>query len=71
MLVPYGADEPVALGDDAVLLVTGGPAPPSAGRQRPARYAVYRIALGGFNLSRVTREQARYDDFTRRLPPDR
>jgi len=64
--LPWGADEPVALPDDTILFVTG-PVPPAKGMEGPPRFAVYRIAAGGFNLSRVTRERARYDDFTRRL----
>ena len=64
--LPWGADEPVALPDGTILFVTG-PVPPAKGMEGPPRFVVYRIAAGGFNLSRVTREHARYDDFTRRL----
>jgi hypothetical protein len=64
-ILPYGAGEPVPLGGDALLLTTGPFPPAQAGG--PSRYAVYRVALGGFNLSRVTREQAGYADYARGL----
>ncbi len=67
--LPYGADEPVLLQDGSLLFVTGGTERPASGKDRPVHAAVYRITLGGFNLVRVTRDQARYSDFTRRLPP--
>ena len=66
LTLPFGAAEPVVLDDRTILFVTG----PIADRNRsagPVRFAVYRIALGGFNLTRVTRSQAPYADFTRHL----
>jgi len=66
LTLPYGASEPVVLDERTILLVAG----PVGGKERRSgggRFAVYRIALGGFNLSRVTRDQAPYSDFTRRL----
>ena len=66
LTLPFGAAEPVVLDDRTILFVTG----PIADRNRsagPVRFAVYRIALGGFNLARVTRSQAPYADFTRHL----
>ena len=33
----------------------------------PTRFAVYRIALGGFNLTRMSRDRAAYKDYTRHL----
>jgi Tol biopolymer transport system component len=62
----FGAAEPVVLDDRTILFVTG----PIVDRNRrdvPVRFAVYRIALGGFNLTRVTRNPAPYADFTRHL----
>lgn len=70
LTLPFGAAEPVVLDDRTILFVTG----PIVDRERrhgPSRFAVYRIALGGFNLTRVTREQAPYGDFTRRLAAGR
>ena len=58
LTLPYGASEPCAIDERTILLTVG----PGGGR-----YAVYRIALGGFNLARVTRDRASYSDFTRRL----
>ena len=66
LTLPYGASEPVVLDERTILLVAG----PLGGKDRRSgggRFAVYRIALGGFNLARVTRDQAAYSDFTRRL----
>jgi dipeptidyl aminopeptidase/acylaminoacyl peptidase len=67
LTLPYGASEPVVLDERTILLVAG----PSGGKDGRSggggRFAVYRIALGGFNLARVTRDQAPYSDFTRRL----
>jgi hypothetical protein len=62
--LPYGAGEPVPLADGTILL-TAGPGPASSG----PRYAVYGISGGGYNLARVTRERAGYEDLTRRLRP--
>jgi WD40 repeat protein len=58
LTLPYGASEPSVI-DEQTILLTAGPA--------GSRCAVYRIALGGFNLARVTRDRAPYNDFTRRL----
>ena len=66
LTLPHGASEPVVLDERTILLVAG----PAGGKDRRSgggRFAVYRIALGGFNLARVTRDQAPYNDFTRRL----
>jgi Tol biopolymer transport system component len=66
LTLPYGASEPVVLDERTILLVAG----PMGGREQRSgggRFAVYRIALGGFNLARVTRDQVPYSDFTRRL----
>ncbi len=66
LTLPHGASEPVALPDGGLLLVTG----PAGGRDRTRAgppCAVYRIALGGFNLARVSRERPAYSDFTRLL----
>jgi hypothetical protein len=62
--LPYGAGEPVP-GPDGTLLLTAGPGPAKGG----PRYAVYGISGGGYNLARVTRERAGYEDWTRRLGP--
>ncbi|HEU4400517.1 MAG TPA: hypothetical protein VFT43_00295 [Candidatus Polarisedimenticolia bacterium] len=67
--LPFGGDEPVILPDGAILLVSG-PIPPPEGKEGPVRFAAYRIEAGGFNLSRVTRAGAAYDDFARRLAGD-
>jgi Tol biopolymer transport system component len=64
--LPYGAGEPVPLADGTILL-TAGPGPANGG----PRYAVYGISGGGYNLARVTRERAGYEDLTRRLSPPR
>jgi hypothetical protein len=64
--LPFGAIEPVILEDSGVLFTTG-PAERSSGGRGARPSAVYRVALGGFNLSRVTREGAGYSDFSRGL----
>ena len=64
--LPYGASEPVVL-DERTLLFTTGPIADKERPRGPARFVVYRIALGGFNLTRVTRNQAPYADFARHL----
>lgn len=64
--LPYGASEPVVL-DERTLLFTTGPIADKERPLGPARFVVYRIALGGFNLTRVTRNQAPYADFARHL----
>jgi WD40-like Beta Propeller Repeat len=61
-ILPYGAGEPVAAADGGILL-TAGPLPEG---RRP-RFSVYGIARGGYNLARITRSNAGYDDRTRRL----
>jgi len=68
-ILPSGAGEPVAL-DDGSILLTAGPATGGA-RGRGPRYGVYRISRGGYNLSRVTRDGAGYDDLSRGLDPGR
>ena len=69
LTLPFGAAEPVVPGDGTILFVTG---PTGDGGMRGAagRYIVYRIALGGFNLTRLTSRRAPYSDFTRRLSED-
>ena len=62
--LPYGAGEPVAVANGHLLL-TAGPGPAKGG----PRYAVYGISGGGYDLARVTRERADYEDWTRRLRP--
>ncbi len=62
--LPYGAGEPVSAAAGSLLL-TAGPGPAKGG----PRYAVYGISGGGYNLARVTRERAGYEDWTRRLRP--
>jgi hypothetical protein len=69
-ILPYGAGEPVALPGGGVLF-TAGPGPLPAGATHGPRYAVYRIAEGGYNLARMTRERAGYNDVTKRLRIDR
>jgi len=64
--LPFGASEPVVLEDGTVLFDTG-PVYERGNPGGPVRFAVYRIALGGFNLTRVTREHATYRDYTRHL----
>ncbi len=64
--LPFGAAEPVALDTGRILFDTG-PAYGRAGRGAPVRDAVYWIALGGFNLTRMTRDRAPYSDYTRHL----
>ena len=66
LTLPFGAAEPVVL-DGQTLLFTTGPIVDRGRPGGPARFAVYRIALGGFNLTRVTRSQAPYADFARHL----
>jgi WD40 repeat protein len=66
LTLPYGASEPCIL-DDRTILLTAGPVGGTAGRSGGGRFAVYEIALGGFNLARVTRDRAPYNDFARRL----
>ncbi|HEV8701468.1 MAG TPA: hypothetical protein VGV60_09385 [Candidatus Polarisedimenticolia bacterium] len=66
LTLPFGAAEPVVL-DARTLLFTTGPIVDRGRPGSPARFAVYRIALGGFNLTRVTRSQAPYADFARHL----
>jgi hypothetical protein len=61
-ILPYGAGEPVAAADGGILL-TAGPLPEGRG----PRYSVYEIARGGYNLARITRSNAGYEDRTRRL----
>jgi hypothetical protein len=61
-ILPYGAGEPAAAADGGILL-TAGPLP----EERGPRFSVYEIARGGYNLARVTRSNAGYDDRTRRL----
>lgn len=62
--LPYGAGEPVPQ-DDGTILLTAGPGPANGA----PRFAVYGISGGGYNLARVTRERAGYEDLTRRLRP--
>jgi hypothetical protein len=61
-ILPYGAGEPVAAADGGILL-TAGPLPEGRG----PRFSVYEIARGGYNLARISRANAGYDDRTRRL----
>ncbi|HEV8122542.1 MAG TPA: hypothetical protein VGQ67_16230 [Candidatus Polarisedimenticolia bacterium] len=61
-ILPYGAGEPAAAADGGILL-TAGPLPEGRG----PRYSVYEIARGGYNLARITRSNAGYEDRTRRL----
>lgn len=68
LVLPHGAGEPVSLGDGTIL-ITGGPAPPPEEGGYGPRFAVYRITEGGYNLTRVTRDGAGYNDFARRLGP--
>ena len=56
----YGAREPVLREDGSILFVTG-PAPETG------LHAVYEVTAGGFNLNRLSRDHARYSDFTRHL----
>ncbi|HYV85062.1 MAG TPA: hypothetical protein VFB49_04040 [Patescibacteria group bacterium] len=62
-ILPAGASEPVFL-TDGTLLLTAGPGKGPDGRPR---FAVYRIAEGGYNLVRLTRDQAGYNDLARLL----
>jgi Tol biopolymer transport system component len=62
-ILPAGASEPVSM-PDGTLLLTAGPGKGPDGRPR---CALYRIAEGGYNLVRLTREQAGYNDYARLL----
>jgi hypothetical protein len=62
-ILPAGASEPVVM-PDGTLLLTAGPGKGPDGRPR---FALYRIAEGGYNLVRLTREQAGYNDYARLL----
>jgi hypothetical protein len=53
---------------DGTQLLTAGPGKGSDGRPR---FALYRIAEGGYNLVRLTREQAGYNDYARLLDTSR
>jgi len=64
-ILPSGAGEPVGL-DDGTILLTAGPASGGATGKGP-RYGVYRISRGGYNLARVTRDGALYNDLARGL----
>jgi hypothetical protein len=66
-ILPAGASEPVLM-PDGTLLLTAGPGKGPDGRPR---FALYRIAEGGYNLVRLTREQAGYNDFARLLDTSR
>ncbi|HKN47783.1 MAG TPA: hypothetical protein VJ144_07410 [Candidatus Polarisedimenticolia bacterium] len=70
LVLPYGAYEPVALGQDAVLFTTCLTVE-APGGGKAERSLAYRIGIGGFNLAKVTRDQAHYNDFSRRLSPCR
>jgi hypothetical protein len=65
LTLPFGADEPVPLQDGTILFVTGPVI--AEDETTPPRHAVYHVAAGGFNLARVTRADAAYDDYTRGL----
>ena len=65
-ILPFGAAEPVAL-DAGLVLFDTGPVYDRARRSGAVRFAVYRIALGGFNLTRMSRDRAAYKDYTRHL----
>jgi TolB protein len=65
-ILPFGAGEPVLLSDGTILFVAG-PIVTGEGAEEKPRYSVYRIAAGGFNLERISRQGAGYDDFSRRL----
>jgi hypothetical protein len=62
-VLPYGAGEPASIGGGR-LLVTVGPGKGPGGKPR---YGIYRLTTGGYNLTRITREGAGYNDFTRGL----
>ncbi|HUD71764.1 MAG TPA: hypothetical protein VMQ62_07355 [Dongiaceae bacterium] len=62
-VLPYGAGEPVPIGDGKFLL-TAGPGKGPAGRPR---YGLYRLTRGGYNLARITRDGAGYNDYARGL----
>ncbi len=66
LTLPYGASEAIVLDDRSILLVVE-PVGDKKKRSGGGRFADYRIALGGFNLARITRDRARCNDFTRRL----
>ena len=66
-VLPAGASEPVYI-PDGTLLLTAGPGKGPDGRPR---FALYRIAEGGYNLVRLTREQAGYNDYARLLDTNR
>ena len=66
LTLPFGASEPV-VPDEGTILFDTGPVYDRAKRGAPVRFAVYRIAVGGFNLTRLTREHATYRDYTRHL----
>jgi hypothetical protein len=66
-ILPAGASEPVFM-PDGTLLLTAGPGKAPDGRPR---FALYRIAEGGYNLVRLTREQAGYNDYARLLDTSR
>lgn len=68
LVLPHGASEPVPL-PDGDLLITGGPVPAHDGEGGGPRFAVYKITRGGYNLTRMTRDGAVYNDFARRLQP--
>lgn len=68
IVLPHGASEPVPL-PDGRLLITGGPVPARDNLGGGPRFAVYTITRGGYNLARVTRDGAVYNDFARRLQP--
>jgi len=70
LVLPHGAAEPVPLVNGG-LLITGGPVPLPEEGGGGQRFAVYTITTGGYNLTRVTREGAAYNDFARRLQPPR
>jgi hypothetical protein len=67
VVLPAGASEPVSMPDGTVLLTAG----PGKGPDGRPRFALYRIAEGGYNLVRLTREQAAYNDFARLLDTSR
>jgi Tol biopolymer transport system component len=67
LTLPFGASEPVALDDDRILFTSGPVGGMGEAEGAGPRSAVYRIALGGINLARVTRERAVYSDRARGL----
>jgi len=62
-VLPYGAGEPVPIGD-GIFLLTAGPGKGPGGRPR---YGLYRLTRGGYNLARITRDGAGYNDYARGL----